>query len=370
MAKNTPKSQNEIISLSLDYGTGRISNALSKAIAYERTPSFFDEEYIKERDEDLRQIQELKEKDSMLRIERKDKPVVLTSYQSRIIHALSYGISQEINTSEDIQEKIQNIRGTALIRRVVNITAFTAFLFGSARKRYKDIVIKELSNLAKTRQVILLGSGENLVKMTAPLIMIGETIEDLSPEKRNNLDFIEVIFGSAFFYELSNRFAIITPKLFEVWNKGGRGTELFSVLLSSIFHVYWKYRQTANKAEEYIRNSYKKKTITTEELIKAITEARREAMTYELNVSRIKQRVKTNYDSSRAMKRKFWIDLQNAIDGFKELDLIKEAVIHKGAKGQEKVSFILSDTYNFTEVESAPQYLLKTDAKSNNLSAF
>ena len=46
-----------------DSGQGRIANALSKLIAYERTPSLFDEQEIADRDNELRALQKLKEAD-------------------------------------------------------------------------------------------------------------------------------------------------------------------------------------------------------------------------------------------------------------------------------------------------------------------
>ena len=372
MARNTPKTQAGSSYLLFDDGTGRISNALSKVISYERDPSLFDEEYIKERDRELKELQDLKQEDITLCIERRDKPVFLTSYQSRIIHALSYAISREIE-KEDVKTKIQTATSKyaeTIVMRMVNITSLTSLIFGSTRKRYKEITIREIYNLSKIKQIQIFGSGENRVKVTAPLIMLGGTIEDLSPDKKNNLDFMEIIFGRSFFFELSNRYAIITPKLFEIWRKGGRGTELFSTLLSSIFSVYWTHLRSADKAEEYTITEYKKGKITRNNLKEAIAQARREAMTYELNVSTIKRKVVTEYDSHPNMKRKFWIDLQNAIVGFKELDLIKDGVIQQGAKGQEKVIFILSESYNFTEKENNYQPLLETKNDNKELPSF
>lgn len=356
--------------LLLDDGRGRIANALSKAISYERTPTLFDEKYITDRDTELRQLQNLKETDITLCIDRRDKPVVLTSYQSRIVHALSYAISREMETSEDVRQKVQDAarRGNA-IQRNVNITALTSLIFKSTRQRCKEVIIREIYNLAKVRQVQILGSGDNKVKITAPLIMIGRTLEDLSPEKRNHLDAIEIYFGGAFFYGLSNRFATITPKLFEVWGKKGRGTELFSVLLSSIFSVYWPYRQAANKAEEAVKSEHKKQ-YSKQELDAAIAKARRKAMEYELNITSIKKRVATDYDSNRANKARLWSDLQNAIEGFKELDLITDGIVCKGSKGQDKVIFVLSETYNFTEQEEASTQLLEVQPDNSEPSAF
>lgn len=354
-----------------DEGKGRIANALSKAIAYERMPSLFDEEEIANRDKELKQLQELRETDVALCIDRKDKPIVLTSYQSRIVHALSYAISLEMETSEDVKQKVKNATKSGnTIKRSVNITALSSLIFGSTRKRCKEIVIRELYNLARIRQVQILGSGDNRVKITAPLIMIGRTMEDLSPEKRNNLDAVEIYFGGAFFYGINNRFAVISPKLFEVWGKGGRGTELFSVLLSSIFAVYWHYRQAANQAEERIRKDKLNKKLSKEELQKDIAEARRNAMTYELNVTSIKNRVTTDYDSKRSYKARFWTDLQNAIEGFKELDLIEDGRVLKGAKGQDKVLFILSESYNFTEKQESTTLLLEDKTEDSEPSAF
>lgn len=354
-----------------DEGKGRIANALSKAIAYERMPSIFDEEEIANRDKELKQLQELKETDVALCIDRKDKPIVLTSYQSRIVHALSYAISLEMETSEDVKQKVKNATKSGnTIQRSVNITALSSLIFGSTRKRCKEIVIRELYNLARIRQVQILGSGDDRVKITAPLIMIGRTMEDLSPEKRNNLDAVEIYFGGAFFYGINNRFAVISPKLFEVWGKGGRGTELFSVLLSSIFAVYWHYRQAANQAEERIRKDKLNKKLSKEELQEDIAEAKRNAMTYELNVASIKNRVTTDYDSKRSYKARFWTDLQNAIEGFKELDLIEDGRVLKGAKGQDKVLFILSESYNFTEKQESTTLLLEDKTEDSEPSAF
>lgn len=337
-----------------DSGKGRISNVLSTNIAYKRTPDLFDTEEIKNRDKYLEEMEKLRETDAMLCIDRRNKPVVLTSYQDRIVHALSYAISQEAEVSKDVKEKIKDpSRGGNKITRVLNVTHLTSLIFESTRKRYKDIIIKELFNLARIRQVQTLGN----VRITAPLIMIDRTIEDLSADKQSNLDAIEIVFGSAFFYGLNNRYAVITPKLFEVWRKKGRGTELFNVLLSSILAVYWSYKKAANDTEERMKKDKNNKRYTKKEMEEAVRVARRNAMIYELNVSYIKERVTTDYDSERVYKAKFWKDLTNAIEGFKELGLIEDAKVQKGAKNQEKVLFILSDSYSTETNEDEPKLL-------------
>lgn len=348
---------------SLISNQGRIANTLSKMIAYERTPSMYDGVEITQRDENVReQTPNL----AQMCLERKGKPVVLTTYQSRIVYALSYAISCQIDKQE-VADKINNPSNGKKVIRHVDITGLTKLIFGNSIKRNKDIIIKELYNLANTEQVQVLGSGDNMVKFLSPIISLIDKMIDLSPDKRNNIDQIEVMFGTSFFWGLNNRYAVITPKLFKVWQKKGRGTELFSVLLSSIYSVFWHYKQASNKAEERVRSDKANKGMSKEELDIRIAEARQNAMTYELNVTSIKNRVKADYDSKRSYKSRFWKDLENAIEGFKELGLIKQAVITRGSKGQGKVIFVLSEDYNFNEKYTEK---LLTEHKQTGLSAF
>lgn len=371
MARNTPKTQSEEYpTLSLDKGSGRMANALSKAIAYERIPSLFDEEFIKERDAEIYKLQQQQSKEKLPTwlVDRRDKPVYLTSIQDRIIHALSYGISREMETKDDVKRKINYINSEHKISRYLYIDTLTYFIFGSLRERNKETIKKELDNLGTIRQLQILESVN--MKITAPLIKIGAKIEKYKKDGAEIPERWEIEFGTAFFIELDKRYSIITPKLFEVWRKSGRATDLFSTLLSSILSVYWSHKQAANIAEEQTKKYYKTNKISREELKEAIAEARCKAMTYELDVSTIKRKVVTNYDSSRTMKRKFWTDLNNAIAGFVELDLIKEGRQTEGAKGQKKIQFILSETYNYSEkVEHSPN-LLENEADNNTPNTF
>ena len=330
----------------LDTGRGRVANAFSKAVIQDRTPSLFDEEEIKNRDNALKELQALKKTDDLRNIERKGKPVVLTSYQCRILLALSYALTQDLE-ADDIKAKIADPKAPP-VSRVVDVTALTHMIFNSTRKRYKDSVIKGLSDLAEIKQVQIFGD----IKLTRPLINIGDTMEDLSPDKRNNTDFINVTFGGFFLYNVDKRFSPITPKLFRVWEKSGRSTELFHVLLNSLFAVYWQHKEASKQAEERIRHN-KKSYANAEEIKEAIAEAKRNAMAYELNVDSIKKRLSTSYET-RDARKKFWLHLDNAIDGFKELDIIKEAIIQRGVRGQEKVIFILSETYTREEQKLLP----------------
>lgn len=340
---------------------GKIATALSKQIAYERTPTLFDEEEIGERDRALtKAIQELKLSDVQLCIDRKGKPVYLTSIQARIITALSYGISRD--TDPDVKASIADPlnRNRPQVRREVNITDLSRFLFGKTTKYYKEQLIREIFKLSKIRQYQDLSKGEKRLRYSSPLISLGEVLEDLTPEKSLDADCMEITFGRIFFFDLDTRFAYVTPKLFEVWRKGGRGTELFHVLLNNLLWVYWQHKKAAKSAEERIRGDKANKKLPKDELESMVANGRKNAMSYELNVSNIKNRVTRDYESNRSNKAHFYKDLNNAIEGFKELGLIVEAHVQKGARGQEKVTFVFSETYGSGDQGSSPKLLGKS----------
>lgn len=320
---------------------GRISNALTKSISYARDPSLFDPKEIEDRDRQI--MEELKEEDRRLCIDRRNKPVYLTPSQNRIVYAFSYLLSQLMESDEEIAEKIKG--SDKMITRVVNISELSKLIFNSARKRYRDQIFSDIFALSHIRQIQILETKDkdNTIRITAPLISIGATYEELTPDEYSGTDAMEITFGRGFFYNLDKRFSYITPLLFEVWRKNGRGTQLFSILLSTLHSRYWNFKTKANKAEDRVRKE--NKGLTPDELSAMVREARREAMSFELTVANIKERITTDYDSDKNYRRKFWTDLDNAIKGFQEANLIERAEIRKGAKGQDKVIFIFSETY-------------------------
>lgn len=114
--------------------SGRLGNALSGAIAYKRDGSIFDTKEIADRDRELKELLALKESDSFLSIDRKDKPVVLSPLQTRILYALSCALDIE---STEIQEKIKQPfqRGGRTITRSIDISALSSLMFGTTRFR-------------------------------------------------------------------------------------------------------------------------------------------------------------------------------------------------------------------------------------------
>lgn len=330
---------------------GRIGTGFSSALVYKRDPELFDEEEIKNRDKELKELISLKESDSYLSIDRKDKPVFLSTIQTRILFGLSCALDVE---NEEIKKKIAapfKDEG-GVIRRPIDISALSSLIFGSDKFDNRKKTIEELYNISRIRQVQILGKGKNRIRITSPFIHIGETVEDLNPDRVKGIDFVNVMYGGAFFYELDKRFSIATYKLFEVWRKKPYQTELFRILLNSILAVYWTLLSAANNAEERVKKEINKtKRISREEYSEVIREARQKALSYEVNVSTIKERLTRDYDSDRRRRFEFWKDLETAVEGLKEIDLLTgyTPLKGKGAKGQDKVIFHLSETYNYSE---------------------
>ena len=78
-----------------------------------------------------------------------------------------------------------------------------------------------------------------------------------------------------------------------------------------------------------------------------IADAKREGLSYTVNVDNILQVTTTRYDSSREMKILFWKQLDKAVASFQRLGLLSTPGYHvdKGKKGQKKITFHLAEDY-------------------------
>lgn len=439
---------------------GRISNELTKAIAYERQPELLDSEDIQKRDQIL-----IKNRDTELRIDRKGKPVILTPIQTRIVYALSYALTQRAEVDEDVKRAIATIKTSTNkplnVNRAINIPNLSKLIFGSMRERYRRQIVSELFNIARLWQVQEEKRPLGVTyRYSAPLIQISGILEiyvdrenitiskmketfleyykikelpeervkgmeekeraayfaDLEKAKRlrqeveaiefhelnekeiealtdeEKADYekrradivnaiydkvvekelpketIEVTFCRVFLSQLDSRFAYITPEVFLEWGRNGNGTELYSVLLSSVLSNHYLHILTAYNVEKKLR---KDKEADPEELEARIHEERLKALSYELNLDNIKKRVTTDYSSKRAYKANFIKNLETCIESFIRLGIISEGRIVKGSRGQDKVIFVMNPAYTKDEV---PQLTEDTTAQvledSGEVSAF
>ena len=326
--------------------TGIIAVSLTSNIAARREPTLFDT---------IDESAALQATDEKHLIDRDGKPIYLTYYQNKVIYALSLFMSQS-KDSEEIKTFVSKINSgeppRSRITLPISITELTKIVEvdGKARARQKEKIIKELHTLAEVKQVQTFfrkGAAEDKVRFTASLISITEQMEDLSPDKRMDADFICVTFGSIFFYELYTKYAVIKPSLFRIWGRAGTGTdtELFNVLLANLLAKYSAHRIAALQA---VKNIKKGKYKTEESYFAARTRAQENALTYSEMAHTLRSRVTTDYQSTRKQRGDFKIHLQNAINALVEIGLITKAKITSTATG-DRIDFVFNIDYDKNE---------------------
>ena len=335
--------------------TGTIAVALVNNIAARRESNLF-EALEQDKDEKVRdKVPVLRAMDSKHLVNREGKPVSLTSFQNKIVYALSLFVSQERN-SDEIQLFIKKVNAGKFPKTTpilpISITELTKIVYqdGTARARQKEKVLEELRELAEVNQVqtfVKRDAAEDKVRLIAPLIRLMEQVEDLSPEKRMNADFICISFGTIFFYEVYTRYAVIKPSLFRIWGKRGSGTEteLFNVLLADLLAKYSAHRIAALQAVKSIKQGKYK---TEASYFAARTKAQENALTYSEMAHTLRSRVTTDYESTRKQKADFKKHLQNAIEALEEIGLITRAKITSTPTG-DRLDFVFNIDYDKNE---------------------
>ncbi len=332
--------------------TGAISVALAQNIASKKVPSLF----LETRD---KKLLELKAIDERRLVNREGKPTFLTRRQNKLVFALAMCLSQRKDEPE-IREYVKKInegkQPNSRITLPISITELTKIVTtdGNARARQKEDVLEDLKALSEIKQVQTFGGysleeskEEGKLRFIASLINIPEQVEDFSEGRKLDADFVFIQFGSIFFYQLYNRYAIVKPKLFQMWGKAGSGTdtELFDILLSDLLAKYSGHRIAGIQALATVkRKDYK----TDESYYKARNKVLHGALTYSEYASTIQERVTTGYGDSREQKRRFYRDLDKAIVALKEYGLITGAKVVQTNKG-DRVDFTFNIDYDKQE---------------------
>lgn len=332
--------------------TGAISVALAQNIASKKVPSLF----LETRD---KKLLELKAIDERRLVNREGKPTFLTRRQNKLVFALAMCLSQRKDEPE-IREYVKKInegkQPNSRITLPISITELTKTVTtdGNARARQKEDVLEDLKALSEIKQVQTFGGysleeskEEGKLRFIASLINIPEQVEDFSEGRKLDADFVFIQFGSIFFYQLYNRYAIVKPKIFQMWGKAGSGTdtELFDILLSDLLAKYSGHRIAGIQALATVkRKDYK----TDESYYKARNKVLHGALTYSEYASTIQERVTTGYGDSREQKRRFYRDLDKAIVALKEYGLITGAKVVQTNKG-DRVDFTFNIDYDKQE---------------------
>ena len=332
--------------------TGAISVALAQNIASKKVPSLF----LETRD---KKLLELKAIDERRLVNREGKPTFLTRRQNKLVFALAMCLSQRKDEPE-IKEYVKKInegkQPNSRITLPISITELTKTVTtdGNARARQKEDVLEDLKALSEIKQVQTFGGysleesrEEGKLRFIASLINIPEQVEDFSEGRKLDADFVFIQFGSIFFYQLYNRYAVVKPKLFQMWGKAGSGTdtELFDILLSDLLAKYSGHRIAGIQALATVkRKDYK----TDESFFKARNKVLHGALTYSEYASTIQERVTTGYGDSREQRRRFYRDLDKAIQALKEYGLITGAKVVQTARG-DRVDFFFNIDYDKQE---------------------
>lgn len=327
--------------------SGTISMALAKNIASRKVPQLFTSVEEVTDIQIKKKLQALQAVDEAKLVDRGGKPTYLTRRQTKIVYALSMFLNQQKDKPE-VENYVKSInRGVQPNYRItipVSITELTKMVTtdGKARSRQKIEVLSDLKTISEMEQVQtfgIYGTGEGNARFIASLIKISERLEDLSQDKAQDLDYVTVQFGSIFFYQLYNKYAIIKPSLFQIWGKAGSGTdtELFGILLSDLLEKYSGHKIAWRKAKA-------KKGSQGQAYYASLAKAQKEALTYSEYASSIKERTTTDYTSQRVYKATFWKHLDKAIEALIKYGLIKEANIVKTPKG-ERIDFLFNENY-------------------------
>jgi len=363
--------------------TGTLSVALASNLASKKTPNFFltpkgsEEKYATLRNELRKRKDEqgenfnirtvarelsltenearlllLQSIDEAHLVDREGKTTYLTKRQQKLVYALSMFLSQSKDSPEVkayVQALTEGRQPNSRITIPISITELTKLVTtdGKARARQKNDTLEDLRAMASIQQVQIYGEyGTDIgqVQFIASLISISEQAVDMTQDKGLDADFVSVTFGSIFFYELYNRFAIVKPTLFQIWGKAGSGTdtELFAMLLSDLLSKYSAHRIASIQA---VRNLKKSNYKTEDSYFKARAKVQKDALTYSEYVSTLKERVTTDYESQRVYKATFYKHLDGAIKALQEYGLITEETHITLTNKGDRVDFVFNPDY-------------------------
>ncbi len=352
LKKKTPLRTRDFIS-PLSYKTskeiaerGQISVSLARNLSLQREPTLFDELNEKGR-------LSLMESDKENYIDRKGRSIVLTKNQNKIILALSHYLSQFQN-DEDMQKYITALDNnpkklpTEKIERSINLKDFDKTYTspdGKTRPRQITALRKELRKTAQIAQVLYFGDTEKKARLIAPLISIEEELEDLTPDKSLNLDYVNIRFSPVFLYKMTREFSPISAGFIRLLGKKGSGTdtELFRVLLSDLLSKYPYCRQTALTKTHNVR---KADFHTNEEYLAEYDKVQRESLTYLQNIDTLLEKITTDYSSCKQYRANFRKDLDGALAVLKDtLRLITYGGIVKNSKKGEALKVVFDPDY-------------------------
>lgn len=326
-------------------GRGRMGTAFAKMITQPRQPSLFDDEAVRAIDaEDHRDLLELRKFDTALGVIRGGRPVVLNEIQERILLALCSLFTQDMD-APDIKAKIADIDGKP-VRRTLNIGDISKMVYDGRRERERKSIATELQNMSTQYQAQVYERDGKLRVIYGPLINCVFDVPVIDGEDPDD-DLVEVTFTKVFFHELDKNFFYITPAIFAELRLKENRFDLYRVLLKTLLRQSRFGRLRAAEKARAAENEAIQRKVSDDERASMIADAKREGLSYTVNVDNILQVTTTRYDSSREMKILFWKQLDKAVASFQRLGLLSTPgySVEKGKRGQKKITFHLAEDY-------------------------
>lgn len=346
----------------------RISNILSTNLAARKQPTLFDD-----LDEENRNTLQISDKKNY--VDRKGKPIRLNVEQTKLLKYISSCIPFEhdeikaniaiINTINAKGEFSSNDTLTPVQIPIVIMNACKEII-GTAKE--KDIITmgERLLNLSQIEQVQTFKVGDGEYKVVRPLIILNEKIfkkyseirstkgrkkEEASTEEKDLLIGANVIVGSLLLYEAQNKYCpLFKDKYYLVCKKNK--TELFQILLSDLESKWRQYYINCNKAEgEYKKSNGSLLKTNKEEYYKGLGLAKKNALTYKCSLATLRDRLTTDYETSRKMQKQFLKDVEKAISSCADYGIITDKS-HVSSDGQNLI-LVYNPKFNDTEIEEA-----------------
>lgn len=324
-----------------------ISNELCKAIAYKRSPSLFDTDEIRNRDKALSE-----QNRARVSLQRNFKPVVLTHVQHRVVTYLQMQLGFEAyKCNGEVVERYRapksdvTMKGTAnIVKEIpytmrVHIPTASKYIFGRNKQEQRRQVVDALLQLGATMQCVVreipcASGGKAVITRWQPLIKIHEGGElHIFDSEGNRLtesyafSYMDVELSQSFFQDLDKRYCLITPLLLQVWQTPGHQNELYGVLQAHLLSIFYQFKVATKNAltklekdETYMASSPEMQQVMRDDTIT-------QHMTFRMSTANLKERLTTQYDSSRAMKAKFLKNLKAALKGYANFGLIKSGSV-------------------------------------------
>ncbi len=310
--------------------------------------SLFDPEqlndYVKQPDYLKDLLDEIREQDIKLSIDRKGKSIFLTNIQYRIVRELSGYLTQYHKYDPDVQMKIKNPYNSKItVEKKVPLEYLAKNVFGRTKAEQIRKIDAELRKIALVKQYI--ASDKFHKYFATPLIQIGDEYGEIKitdGEKWKN--WLIIKYGGFFFEHLNTYFAPITEKLRLAGRKKGRGTKLYATLEQIAINRWGQYIAKRNNKRDEIRNDKKNKRLKDIQLYQKLQTAIGEEnmLAYSITVDELIRKTGNDYDSRKQYKKHFWNDLENARQGLIEAEILTDIRISESGK---LVTLIINPDY-------------------------